>query len=431
SQGFEDSEKALFGLSYQKHFSSIFRQSTSIFGGFRNAFEVRPFNILKEQTQQLGIRSRLIMDGNDKGVPLMGQIGVETFSEWYNWQTNVNVEGLGGLGDLLSQNEEVRRYWNVFGQVDWRLSEKTALTAGLNLNQTNYRLEDLFPADSLDQSGAYQFNLALSPRLAINHALLNSLSNQIHLHASIAHGFSPPSLEETLTPDGQINPDIQPENGWNLEMGIRGNYGKLFFDLSLYRMYINDLLVARRTGNDAFVGVNAGASRHDGLELAMDYQLLAKGANQVKAFLRYTYANYRFTDFVDGDDDFSGNAIPGTPPHHLHLGLDAQSAWGLYGNVNFQFVGSRPLRDDNILASEPYQVLNARIGFRREIGQHLQLDIFGGLQNVLDEQYASMILINAGSFGGRAPRYFYPGLPRNWFAGAKLAVFFRPKQNQR
>ena len=31
-----------------------------------------------------------------------------------------------------------------------------------------------------------------------------------------------------------------------------------------------------------------------------------------------------------------------------------------------------------------------------------------------------MLLINASSFGGAPPRYFYPGLPRNYYSGLSI-----------
>jgi len=62
-----------------------------------------------------------------------------------------------------------------------------------------------------------------------------------------------------LTPDGNINPEITPEKGWNFELGSRGKIAsKLTYELTLYSMRIRDLLVARRVGEDQFVGLNAG-----------------------------------------------------------------------------------------------------------------------------------------------------------------------------
>ena len=53
--------------------------------------------------------------------------------------------------------------------------------------------------------------------------------------ATISHGFSPPKLEETLLPDGLINDEIEPETGWNYEIGSRGKFiGDLFNCASIH-----------------------------------------------------------------------------------------------------------------------------------------------------------------------------------------------------
>ncbi|NJN77454.1 MAG: TonB-dependent receptor [Saprospiraceae bacterium] len=95
------------------------------------------------------------------------------------------------------------------------------------------------------------------------------------IYINVGHGFSPPTVSETLTPNGQINPNIQPETGWNYEIGTRGFlyelpntaqvYG-IYYDFSFYRMNIENLLVGRNLGNGAFTTINAGKTQHNGFE---------------------------------------------------------------------------------------------------------------------------------------------------------------------
>ena len=58
-----------------------------------------------------------------------------------------------------------------------------------------------------------------SPKFGLTH----QISNNTMIYTTVGHGFSPPSLEETLLPDGLINTQIKPESGWNYEVGSRGN----------------------------------------------------------------------------------------------------------------------------------------------------------------------------------------------------------------
>jgi iron complex outermembrane receptor protein len=45
-----------------------------------------------------------------------------------------------------------------------------------------------------------------------------------------------------------------------------------------------------------------------------------------------------------------------------------------------------------------------------------------GINNVFNQSHASMILINAPSFGGTPPRYYYPGMPRNFYLTLLLKI---------
>ena len=419
-KGFEDGEKTMLGISHKITLAEIgkydLKNNTSVFARTRDAYESRPFNILEEESRVMGLRTRFELNPKRRNsIPFpMLSLGIETFNENYNWQTYETNDGAQGKN--LSDNKEQRKYYNLFAQYYKNISDNFSLLAGLNFNSTHYDYEDRFDADSLDLSGKYRFDPVLSPQLGLTYQIDYNLA----FFVTSSHGFSPPALSETLTPDGAINPEIQPEQGWNFEIGSRGKLWHQFtYELSLYHMTVRDLLVAKRVGPDQFVGVNAGKTRHRGLEFYADFDLpINKGS--FKLFSTYTYSNYKFIDFQDGDDDHSGNELTGTAPHNFSIGLDAKSNICFYGNVNFQYVDAFPMRDDNSIYSDAYQVMDLKIGYAKTFFSNFDLDLSFGIRNVLDEKYASMVLINAGSFGGNAPRYYYPGLPRNYYVGLDL-----------
>jgi len=226
-------------------------------------------------------------------------------------------------------------------------------------------------------------------------------------------------LEETLTPDGQINPEIAPETGWNLEAGWRGYLvpRKLWLDATIYRMWISDLLVARRVGNDQFVGVNAGSTLHDGIELALNY----RPVHRLIIWGSYAGQRYTFTDFIDDQDDYSGNQVTGVPVHQVSAGLEVTLFDGLGLIFTNQYVSEIPLRDDNSIYSEEYFLTNVRLNFMK-VYKGFSGTLYGGVNNLADVSYASQVLINAGSFGGNQPRYYYPGNPRSWYVGLQVSL---------
>ncbi|PHN03623.1 TonB-dependent receptor family protein [Flavilitoribacter nigricans] len=422
--GFEDSQKLIVGVSHKHHLvrngneESVLENTSSVFGTWYENYESRPFNILSEKNEAVGGRTRFVFHPSANPAFSL-QAGAELFVENYDWQT-YRTDG-GRQDTLLSDNTELRTYYNLFLESHLQLGSRFRIAAGVNVNQTRYELTDRFLVDNIDISGDYRFANIISPRLG----LLYRLPRELNLFGNISHGFAQPTLEETLTPEGSINPEIQPEKGWNFELGLRRNSPayRLNFEITAYSMPVRDLLVARRTALDQYVGINAGKTLHQGVEAYVQYKL----SDPFSVFANYTYAHYRFQTFVDGENDYSGNELTGTPPHLFNIGLDYNpSGEGFYSHLNYGFVDAMPIRDDNTAYSEAYGTMNLKLGYKKTVGmkaQHpVQLNLFGGINNLLDEKYAAMIQVNAGSFGGAAPRYYYPGLPRNFYIGLRLSL---------
>ncbi len=422
AEGYEDYDKYLTGLSVNHSFTEKSELNANVFLSGRKAYERRPFNILSENARATGGRVRYQFHQNGSFIKMNLMAGLEYFIDFYNWQTYEIIEK--EQGDLLTDNKEKRGNINIFLKSDFTFPTKTFITLGLNINKTQYDYRDIFSLDNEDNSGNYQFGTIVSPRIGIT----QPLNEDMNVYFNLSHGFSPPSLAETLTPEGNINPDIQPETGMNYEIGTKGQVfrNRLFYDIAIFTMHINNLIVARRTGDDAFVGVNAGKTVHNGIEFTLNYDFLNPGTSEKNfyGFITYTLADYSFKEFIDGDNDYSGNVLTGIPRHVLNGGIGFKTRPGIYGNVNYQFVDRMPMRDDNSVYSDPYQLVNLKAGFTRTIFSNINLDLYGLINNLFDIHYASMIMVNASSFGGSSPRYYYPGLPFNIYLGADLSYRF-------
>lgn len=430
ARGFEDTKTGLLGITLHHTFNKNLSQNTSVFTSFRNSYEPRPFNILDESVFGYGLRHRVIGNFNIKNRKFNWTSGIEIFRDSYKHQTFENLyrdfpeANRSVQGDALSNFKEKRQYYNLFFEGRYDVSVKTDIVLGLNYNRTNYKLEDRFPVsnDNIDESGSFKFDGIFSPKIG----LLHQLHTNANLYANISHGFSPLSLEETLLPDGQINNNLNPETGWNFEVGIKGSAfkSKMQYNISVYRLAIKNLLVARRTAQDEFIGVNAGKTNHDGLEMDWTYSILNSEKLQISTFGSYSLNLYKFDKFIDGNSDFSGNDVTGVPSNILNLGIDINTSTGLYGNFNFQYVDEMPITDSNSLYSEMYNISNLKIGYQKALIEKLRLNAFFGINNIFNATYASQILINASGFGGNAPRYFYPANPINYYTALALNYAF-------
>jgi len=422
SQGYEANNYILTGLSYSYQFSGNLQNTTSLFYTYLDHYEPRPFNILDEFTNGFGVRSRFTGQW-DKA---QFTFGGEFYKDEYHWGTFENLyeenDGNGSLqGAQLSDNIEFRRQFNLFGTLTYPITTKFSAQLGLNLNKTQYDFRDLFNQGEANASAQRNFDAILLPNLGLRYRLKNG-----NIHANIGRGFSNPSLEETLTPNGVINPDIAQETGINYELGTEWSLfdKRLSANITLYRMNVKNLLVAQRVGEDQYIGRNAGQTRHQGLELELQYQGRLSRTLTFSPYLSYTLNDHSFVDFVDNDNDYSGNPLTGVPKHRLSSGIDFRHSNGLLLHLTHQFVGEIPLTDANSINSDSFNVFHAKLGFRTSLSSNISLGLNAGINNIFDVNYAQSVLINAVGFGGSQPRYYYPGNDRNYFGGLQLNYVF-------
>ncbi len=427
SKGFESYDRGLLGVSYVHQFSLSFTNTTSVYFSFRDAYEPRPFDILKEERISAGVRTKFNLSAELFDRPSKISFGAEYYNEWYEIGTFENLyrdfQDQGSvLGERLSNNEQDRNYSNLFGQLNLELTDKWGLETGFNVNITKYSLTDLFVQDAVDQSGDYGFKTILSPRIATTY----EVSNGKNIYASVSHGFSTPTVAETLTPDGQLNTDLQPEMGINYEIGFKGNWlnNSLYTEVALYSIQIDDLLVAQRVAEDRYVGINAGKTNHNGIEFFTSYTKRLIPELIIKPYINASVNFFKFEEFQDRESNFSGNKLPGVPTSTVNVGLDLNiwNALNIYSN--FFAVGEIPLNDANSGFSDNYTLLNIKAVYIIDLIQDLNMRFTAGINNLTNEKYAASVLPNAVGFGGAAPRFYYPGNPRNYFGGVGLSYQF-------
>lgn len=423
SQGYESYDKLLAGISHVYEITDRFRNTTSLFTNYRNGYEPRPFDILDEDSFSWGVRSLFNYDFSIGSIPVKSSVGLEYFNEDYQVQLFENLyeqnNGGGTLeGSRFSNINQDRSYLNLFGQLNIQLTERLKAELGLSYNTTRYTLDNDTEQEAVDISGDYRYDTQYSPRVGVTY---EAFANKF-IYATVSRGFSVPSVAETLTPEGAINTDIKPETGINYEVGIKSSWlnQKLYAELALYTIQVDNLLVAERVAEDQYVGVNAGKTDHTGLELALNYDIPVKNGWTLTPYGSLAINDYSFDEFVDEDSDYSGNELTGVPEQVLNAGLDIKSDIGFRFSANYRYVGTIPLNDENSLYSEDYNLVNARSDYSFTLFRNLLTTVYAGVNNIFDKNYAAQILPNATGFGGAAPRYYYPGTPVNFYGGVQL-----------
>ncbi|MEP3208955.1 MAG: TonB-dependent receptor [Maribacter sp.] len=423
SQGFEDNNTTLIGLNYAHRFSEKLENSTSIFYNYLDKIEAAPFGIFDEITKGFGFRTRFSGALNFLEKASSYSLGAELLKDEYDWDRFENLweenNGNGSLkGAQIGRNKEFRSQFNIFGTFLMPLTKEFVAQLGISLNKTTYDYRDLFNNGVENKSAERNFSAIVLPSLNLEY----SFSEYQKVYANISRGFSNPTLEETLTPDGIVNPDIAQETGINYELGTNLSLDQRRFNinLSIYQMNVRNLLVGERIDEDQFVGKNAGKTRHRGLEVALSYSWSISKNVQLVPFVNYTLTDHSFVEFIDGDANFSGNQLTGVPKQRRTSGIQLRLFDAFYWNTTHQHVSAIPLTDSGNLFSERYTVFNTRMGYQKKLTDKFIIGVAIGVNNLFDKVYAQSVLINTQGFGGREPRYFYPGDERNYYGSLRL-----------
>lgn len=423
SKGYKEYKSALGGLAYDFKINDNLNNSTTVFINYKDSNEPRPFDVLRQYTFAAGVRTQF--SGNFKmGKTFSNFIaGIEYFSDNYSGNTFENLyqqnNGLGSLqGNQLTQTDQKRHFYNIFSQLRTVLTKQFEIQAGINYNKTKFNLSNY--VENINQQ--YSYDGIFSPQLSF---LFKPNSLQT-LYLSASRGFSLPATEETLTSEGIINPNIKPENGYNFELGGKFYFfnKNLYTEITVYRMEIKDLLVAKRIGDDQYEGVNAGKTLHEGIEITLKHNWQINRFFNLNSYVGTSIGKYEFKEFVDSGNDYSENKLTGVPANKINAGLVLSTPFGIYLNADYQFVDEIPMNDANSAFSDSYNIVNLKTGYRFEILHNLNANFAFGINNVTNEKYASLILPNAVGVGNASPRYYYPGLPVNYYGTLSLNYLF-------
>lgn len=411
-EGFQQYRKWMHGLTLTLNLKPPFKNHLSLYALFNDAHESRPFNILTENSVTTGLRNRLVYTKNN----MAASAGFELFGEEYQWKTYETLSGV--KGDLLTGNNDHRFFLNLFSHFEWRPWSETRFSAGINLHHVRFSSQTSVEETGLSTTTRYPHLWVVSPRLGLSH----QVAPLTWLFASAGHGFSVPSSEEALLPDGTINKNLKPEEGLHLETGIRRSLfnHRLTLEVAAYRIWVKNLLITRRDVEDQFYGINAGQTIHQGLESRAVLNVIPPhhlSKQQLTLSLSHTLMDNYFVNFYQNEEQLKGRQLPGLPSSQLVAQINYQTSFGLSGSLQFSHINPQYLDDQNTLKYPGHELLDWTLAYGPKQGWLKHLQFKGGVQNLLNARYASMIVVNAPSFGSAPPRYYYPGTPRNFYLG--------------
>jgi len=404
--------KSALGAKLQNETSLVFS-----FTDFKN-----PFTSNYEKRKEINYGGRTVFTWltTAKRPVFSGQLlaGMEWMAGDYHID---NYGNQAGTPDTLQYKDQLHiQNYTYFIQYQANLYLKWHLQLGLSGNRQHIFYQRVSDPDFGAAERSTTKN-QWSPKLGLTY----QLADQFALFLSAAKGFSTPTIAEIHPSDGRFEKALQPEGGWNLEGGIKGTLPgtKLVISGSLYRFTLKNAIVRRVDANNTEYYVNAGSTRQAGAELYFKAPLFPEPLpnphrliQQIMISGSYSYQPYRFLNYQTGDQNDQGHPLTGVPKNIAVGTLEIILRNGLYLNTLMNATSSIPLNDASTVYADAYQLWQAKLGYRFNL-QKVTIDLFGGLDNLLNQRYSLGNDINA--YGGR---YFNPAPGRNFYAGLSVQL---------
>jgi len=406
------------GFSNEYHFNDHWQNTTAVYGAytdFRNP-GIRVYEVRQEP--HFGGRTVFQYKTNLGDSRLQVNAGAEAQKGFFETRDYANKLG---VQDTLQTDDRIGNWqYIIFTQADLKLDAGWTITLGASFNRNGVQLTRTSVVPPVTNN--IRFANKLAPRLSI----LKKVLPDVSLYASAARGFSTPTTQELQKSNGVLGPPLQPEDGTDYEVGARGNlfHGKLFFDINAFFFELSNTIVQRIDSNGVGYSINAGHTKQHGIESFVSYQLAddPKGFfRSVRLWISHTWHDFHYKDFSTQGHDYSGHRLPSVPPQTVVMGADILLRCGFYTNVTFTYADRIALNDANTAYAGSYNLLGARIGYRKVLNPKWKLDIYAGGDNLFNTRYSLGNDINAAA----PPARYYNAAPTvNYFSGVSANYVF-------
>jgi iron complex outermembrane receptor protein len=359
-------------------------------------------------------------------------VGTDLYSQPARIENYENISGEKGDQLLQLQSEKIHNTGFYFTENFEILRHKLFILLTGRYDHIVYDMtEETLPSRNDNQ----EFG-AFTPKLALNY----KLTPWISAYTSFGLSYDSPANNEMDSPDPEYlyNQDLEAQESLNFEVGIKGNrlrpeenfLRKLLFEATFFNISVNNEIVPYEVLGDVFYR-NAAETHRMGLELGTQAEII----QGLEFTLSYTYSSFNYDsytattieidtagNFIENEEDFSGNTVPSIPRNNIYLALSYSHPIirQIDGFVKASYNGIDGLwvDDANTDKTEGYNLCNATLGFEMTFGD-FNILISGGIDNIFDEIYVGFTNTNSAN-----KRYYEAGAPRNYYLSLNLGYTF-------
>ncbi|MGD9896994.1 MAG: TonB-dependent receptor family protein [Candidatus Methylacidiphilaceae bacterium] len=348
-------------------------------------------------------------------------------------------------GAFLASSNYIAANVPLYMQETLQLTRQLSLIAGMQLDYS-LRSAETYSQVPLGPHGpqVFQNNSSSRDYYGINPklGLLYQATKEVQFYTNFSRVFQPPTFNElipaaSIVPRGQSMFPLQAETGTGIDVGTRGSWKRLQWDLSYYRYWMDDQIllyypsavIAQVTSPSAITSpfvafpFNASPTVLQGVEtgftLVLAERLLPSflpgdsHPDQLVLNTNFMWSNFRFAN----DPVYHHNRLPLFPIDYLQAQLLYKHPSGFYIGPNVESsLSPYPVDYANTLNVPAWAILGFRFGYQSEHGWSVYFDA----RNITNEIYAATAtpVTNAMLSGGAAAQsVFYPGLLQAFYGG--------------
>ena len=317
--------------------------------------------------------------------------------------------------DLNFEQDRVITYNALFFENLFRFG-KLSVVPTVRFERINYDLQEIVKNPSLDRD-AIDLDRTFNETL-FGLGLMYQTGERSEIYANVSESYRPQRFDDLINPASELAGTNAPgvSNAMNYEIGFRSQPGdNLLFDISLFRIDFDDKIEQIQVNISDVERVNSGDSRHEGIEFGVEYNLPVDSSRSLTLFANASLLDAEITNSFN--PELVGNTPAFAPDYLIRSGfiLDSDQFNAM---LTATLVGDQYWQDSNLPRGSGDNEITAVIpaykvfDFSMEYYLSERWSLFGGVNNMLDEDYYSRVRADG----------IEPAFERTFYAGLRLDI---------
>ena len=209
--------------------------------------------------------------------------------------------------------------------------------------------------------------------------LIREFEGDDRIYGTIRRFYRYPAMDEYYSVWSGLNPNLMPENGYEVELGVDWIFEQIFFSARIFQQWMEDEIMY-----ESFSNRNLPENRRLGVDFSLDWQV----SESIRSGISYEYVRATFEDGTYSGLNYAGSRVPLVPEGLFRLFLELRPVDSLILSFGGSYVGES-FRGSDFSNSET----KLKDYWLFDFGVNYQLSesatLFGGIDNLLDEEYLS------------------------------------------